>query len=88
MTTYSQNMRIREDLLKGAVISPLSALKEYGCFRLSARVHDLRHKYGLPIKTKKLEQINLQGQNKIFAGYYISAEDRKTILEKENNNGI
>tara|TARA_R100000315_G_scaffold59129_1_gene34726 strand:- start:624 stop:827 length:204 start_codon:yes stop_codon:yes gene_type:complete len=31
-----------KDLKKGKKINPLYALKRYGCFRLGARIHDLK----------------------------------------------
>jgi hypothetical protein len=46
----SQRVMIKRHLLEGYHISPLKALKKYGCFRLSAVVHKLR-KEGIKIKT-------------------------------------
>ena len=45
-TTDSQCSAILEHLKKGLSITPLEALNRFGCFRLSARIHDLRHKQG------------------------------------------
>ncbi len=47
----SQNEKIRRHLTMGRKITPLQALKMYGCFRLSARIHDLKQK-GLRIVSK------------------------------------
>lgn len=38
----SQTNRILEALLKGDPISPMNALRRFGCFRLSARIQNLR----------------------------------------------
>lgn len=38
----TQNQNILLDLKEGKKISPLSALQEYGCMRLAARIWDLR----------------------------------------------
>jgi hypothetical protein len=46
----SQSKMIKEYLLSGGSISPLDALKMFGCFRLGARIWDLRHKEGMDIK--------------------------------------
>lgn len=46
----SQEMQIREHLLKGKTINPIEALKKYGCFRLSAIIYNLK-KDGLDIIT-------------------------------------
>jgi hypothetical protein len=37
---------ILEVLKAGRSITPIEALNLFGCFRLSARIHDLRHKQG------------------------------------------
>lgn len=38
----SQNKRILQYLLKGRSLTPLQALKKFGCLRLAARINDLR----------------------------------------------
>lgn len=38
----SQNLSILNHLRSGRSITPLEALDMYGCFRLGARIHDLR----------------------------------------------
>lgn len=38
----NQNMQILEAMKHGAKITPFSALKLFGCFRLAARIYDLR----------------------------------------------
>ena len=48
----TQNEMIRRHLETGASITPIDALNEYGCFRLAARIDDLR-KDGLDIETIK-----------------------------------
>ena len=40
--THSQNARIHAYLKSGRSITGLLALRLYGCFRLAARVYDLR----------------------------------------------
>ena len=42
MTASSQRARILRDLRKGRTITPLQALRRYGCFRLGARIYDLK----------------------------------------------
>lgn len=39
----SQNKRILNYLKRGQRITPMDALELFGCFRLAARVHDLRN---------------------------------------------
>lgn len=46
----TQNESIRKYLEEGHRITPLEALEKFGCFRLGARVSDLK-KQGLDIRT-------------------------------------
>jgi hypothetical protein len=46
----TQTEQIRAHLLSGRDITPLEALDRYGCFRLAARVSDLRAT-GLDVQT-------------------------------------
>jgi len=49
----SQNTSIRKHLETGRSITPLDALYLFGCFRLSARIWDLRRD-GLKIHSEKV----------------------------------
>jgi GTP cyclohydrolase III len=42
MASKSQNAAILMSLLKGKSVTPMDALKSCGCFRLSARIRELR----------------------------------------------
>lgn len=55
MDITSQTKAIKEHLMKGNGITSLGALRLYGCLRLSGRIHDLRNKHGLPIRTDMIE---------------------------------
>jgi len=66
MKTESQNALIKGWLLNGKSITPLDALKMFGCFRLSARIANLRDE-GLPIVT---DMVTIS--NKRVARYYLS----------------
>ena len=59
----TQNEMILAYLKKGKSITPLDALNKFGCFRLAARVSDLR-KDGLNIATKFVTK---EGKN--YASY-------------------
>ena len=39
----SQCKKILADLLSGKTVTAISALRDYGCFRLSGRIFDLKH---------------------------------------------
>lgn len=60
----SQNEKIKKYLLNGKKLTPLQALRMFGCFRLSGRVYDLK-KEGLKIKTDLVKR-----NKKVFAQYY------------------
>lgn len=46
----TQTEMIRAHLQSGRDLSPIDALNHYGCFRLAARIKELRNQ-GLPIQT-------------------------------------
>ncbi|RTL04620.1 hypothetical protein EKK58_09935 [Candidatus Dependentiae bacterium] len=48
---FSQKQNIENHLLVHTTITPLEALKLYGCFRLSAVIFKLRHEDKYDIKT-------------------------------------
>ncbi len=47
----NQNDLIQDHLERGKKLTPIAALQKFGCFRLSARIYDLRKK-GLDIKQR------------------------------------
>jgi hypothetical protein len=64
MTVRSQNDQIKKHLELYGSITPLLALDKYGCFRLAARINDLRRQ-GMEIRTKMIET-----QGKKYAQYW------------------
>ncbi len=42
MKKVSQNQKILDHMLSGKSIDPMQALRKMGCFRLAARINDLR----------------------------------------------
>jgi hypothetical protein len=69
MDITSQNAAIKAALLKGEVITPIDALQRFNCFRLSARIYDLRNDYELPI------EMVLSDGEKRFAKYFITPDN-------------
>jgi len=70
MNTESQTRTILRVLMSGGRITPLEALMQHGCFRLAARIADLRRD-GWPIKMERVEH-----EGKHFAEYFLpSSED-------------
>jgi hypothetical protein len=63
----SQNIRIKKYLQSGKSLTPLDALYQFGCFRLGARIHNLKQQ-GLNIKSELIE-ITSEGKTKRVAKY-------------------
>ena len=59
----TQNQQIKGYLEKGKSITPIQALNKFGCFRLAARISDLRNE-GLNIATKIVTK-----EGKSYASY-------------------
>jgi len=55
MANKSQTEQIRKHLEDGKKITALEALSEFGCFRLAARIKELK-KEGLAIYSRMIEQ--------------------------------
>jgi len=53
----SQNKQIADYLNKGKKLTPIDALNKFGCFRLAARIADLRNE-GMNIVTKTIKLDN------------------------------
>lgn len=66
----TQTEQIRNHLLEGKSITPIDALREYGCFRLAARIDELR-KEGLEIQTAKEKR-----NGKAYARYALIGQAR------------
>lgn len=64
-TNKSQANKIYRHIIQRKKITALEALNKYGCFRLAARIHELR-KEGAGIKRRLVVR-----NNKQFAEYYI-----------------
>lgn len=59
----TQNQQIKSFLEKGKALTPIQALNKFGCFRLAARISDLRNE-GLNIATKIVTK-----EGKSYASY-------------------
>jgi hypothetical protein len=65
-TNKSQSFRIYQYMAKGKSLTHMQALNTFGCFRLAARIHELRGK-GIKIKAT-----NVVRNNKQIAQYSIN----------------
>jgi hypothetical protein len=76
----SQNQKILRHLCDGGSLTPVDALARFGCFRLAARIADLRSD-GWIINKEMIskDDPDRQGKKVTFASYSI---DRDRNLEK------
>lgn len=80
--TDTHKSLIRRRLIEGDSISPLEALRDYGCYRLASRISDLRRE-GLNIAKRMEESVSrVTGKTVRYSRYYIeqqgNGESRKT----------
>jgi len=66
----TQETKILNYMLKGNAITPIDALRKFDCFRLAARISDLRHS-NYPITMKLVTR-----GKKTFASYTINEDYR------------
>lgn len=62
----SQCTQILRALKKGDVLTPLDALERFECFRLGARIYELKE------RGHEVEKIWIEARGKRFAGYRLS----------------
>ena len=71
----SQNAMILNFLKSGGSLTPIEALQKFQCFRLAARMNDLRNK-GYVIETEILKDVN----GKSYASYSIPKDQQQGEL--------
>lgn len=77
MERTSQCVKILEALLAGEEITALDALRRWGCFRLAARIKDLRDK-GIPVSS----EWGVYNGKRVKV-YYLRPYWRKVLLAKK-----
>lgn len=75
-TGNAQVDRVRTHFLRGGKLSPMSALNQYGIFRLAAIVYILR-KEGMLVKTDRVRNRN----GRYYAEYIMTPFQRRSYLE-------
>lgn len=60
----SQNLAIKKHLESGKSINPLQALSKFGCFRLGARIYELKNDFHMDIRKEMIRK-----NGKRFASY-------------------
>ena len=70
----SQGDKILSYLQSGNYLTPLDALNLFGCFRLGARIYDLK-KRGINVHSEQMSD-----NGKTFAKYYIPKERQLELI--------
>lgn len=77
----TQKAAILEHLKRFGSIEPLTALRNYGCYRLGARISDLRHD-GYEIETEVVTSASrLTGRPVRYANYKLKGQDAVQPLQ-------
>lgn len=73
----SQKKLIHEHIKRFGSIEPLTALREYGCYRLSCRISELRSE-GVDIRTEYIiQRSKITGHSVRFAKYILNKTDNE-----------
>lgn len=75
LRTIPDTAKVRNHLERMGNITSAEAWSLYGITRLSAVIHELRHKFGMDIPTKMKSGKDRYGQNSRYAVYYYNVED-------------
>lgn len=70
-TSASQTKQILEYMLAGNTITPLEALRKFGCLRLTSRIWDIEQLTGIRPKRERVKVTNAQGQQVYVMQYWI-----------------
>jgi hypothetical protein len=84
MKRETQRSRVKKHLENGNSITPMDALERYGCFRLAAVIHDLKHDDNMQIEKELIK--NKYGTK--YAKYKLVTKSiNQSILEELNPTG-
>ncbi len=72
--TMTQAEKVLRHLKTVGKITPMDAIREYGCLRLGARICDLR-RAGYPIRSRIVTGENRFGEPTHYAEYSLEADD-------------
>lgn len=69
----TQKEMILRHLRDYGTITPVDALREYGCMRLGARIYDLK-RAGYSISSELMESVNRYGARVAYAKYTLNGD--------------
>ena len=73
MSKITDKTRVLEYLRANGSVTPLEALNSFGCYRLGARIFDLRQE-GYRIKTTMIQETDRHGEPMRYARYFLVGE--------------
>lgn len=65
----SQNEEVIQYMKQFGSITPMDAVADLGCMRLSARIWDIEHMMGIPVKRETVFKVNRKGKKVYFTRY-------------------
>ena len=71
----SQNEEVVQYMKLHGSITPMDAVADLGCYRLSARIHDIEHKLGLRVARKDETALNRNGKAVTYRRYWLEADN-------------
>ena len=74
MAKMTQCDRILRHMRDYGTIDPMTAIKDYGCMRLSARIGDLKG-LGYPIRAERVKNKNRYGESTNYCVYSLIDEE-------------
>lgn len=79
----TQTEKIYQHLCHNHYITSFEAFTLYHATRLSAIIHNLKHRHGVPIRSDIIERKDEDGRSLRYARYYIHGDDyqQKVIPE-------
>ena len=76
MAKMTQCERILRHMRDYGTIDPMTAIKDYGCMRLSARIGDLKG-LGYPIHAERVKSKNRYGETSNYCVYSLIKEETR-----------
>lgn len=83
-TTQSQQKMILQYMEDFGSITPAEAMEDIGCYRLGARIYDLKH-LGYNIRTEMVEKTNRYGKKVRVASYSLEKEAKNASRISHDN---
>lgn len=78
----NQNAEVLYLLIKRIWITRLTVITDLGILNVTARIANLRIKYGIDVKCKKISTINKHGREIKYGAWFV--ENKENLIEQYN----